>query len=138
MKEIVKVVSEYYDIPVDVMKSRLKRREIVIARMMAMYFGRRLTILPLEKIGAYLDRSHASVLHAIKTVRNDIKFSKPIQDDVKNLAIILKTTPLDVEIKKNYVIGLGYKNREEKYNALVEFCKNNEITMFCETHNIPM
>jgi chromosomal replication initiator protein len=51
--------------------SKSKKREIVQARQLAMYFARKLTELSLDVIGNQCGRrNHATVVHAIKTIEN--------------------------------------------------------------------
>ena len=40
---IQKVVCDYFDIPVEIMKSKTRKREIVQLRQLAMYFSKQLT-----------------------------------------------------------------------------------------------
>ena len=68
---IQKVVCDYFDIPVDIMKSKTRKREIVQARQLAMYFSKQLTKSSLAHIGKHCgNKDHATVLHACKTVNN--------------------------------------------------------------------
>lgn len=68
---IQKVVSDYFSIPVDLMHSKTRKREIVQARQIAMYFSKILTKSSLATIGSQIGgKDHATVLHACKTVNN--------------------------------------------------------------------
>ena len=50
---IQKVVCDYFDIPVEIMKSKTRKREIVQARQLAMYFSKQLTKSSLAHIGKH-------------------------------------------------------------------------------------
>jgi len=68
---IQKVVCDYFDIPIEVMKSKTRKREIVQCRQLAMYFSKQMTKNSLAMIGKHCgNKDHATVLHACKTVNN--------------------------------------------------------------------
>ena len=68
---IQKVICDYFDIPIEIMKSKTRKREIVQCRQLAMYFAKQLTKNSLAMIGKHCgNKDHATVLHACKTVNN--------------------------------------------------------------------
>ncbi len=68
---IQKVVCDYFDLPIELMKSKTRKREVVQARQIAMYFAKQYTKSSLATIGARCGgKDHATVLHACKTVNN--------------------------------------------------------------------
>jgi chromosomal replication initiator protein len=89
---IQKVVCNYFSIPVDMLQSRTRKREIVQARQVAMFFSKNLTKSSLATIGSQIGgKDHATVLHACKTVNNlldtDKHFKNQIEDIEKKLKI---------------------------------------------------
>jgi len=89
---IQKVVCDYFDMPVELLKSRTRRREIVQARQLAMYFSKQFTKSSLATIGAQCgNKDHATVLHACKTVNNlsetDKRFKKYVEEIEKKLTL---------------------------------------------------
>ncbi|PCH75884.1 MAG: chromosomal replication initiator protein DnaA [Flavobacteriaceae bacterium] len=87
---IQKVVSNYFDLDVATLQSKTRKRHIVQARQIAMFFAKRLTKASLANIGAQIGkRDHATVLHACKTVDNltetDKNFRKYVDDLRKKL-----------------------------------------------------
>jgi len=69
---ILQVVSDYYRIDENSVLSNTRKREIVQARQVAMYFAKQLTKTSLKVIGTQLGKKdHATVLHACRTV-NDL------------------------------------------------------------------
>ncbi|NCG30613.1 MAG: chromosomal replication initiator protein DnaA, partial [Bacteroidetes bacterium] len=89
---IQKVVCDYFDLPIELMKSKTRKREVVQARQIAMYFAKQLTKASLASIGAHCGgKDHATVLHACKTVNNlmetDKRFRGYISDLEKKMAI---------------------------------------------------
>ena len=86
---IQKVVCDYFNIPIETMKSKTRKREIVQCRQLAMYFSKQMTKNSLAMIGKYCgNKDHATVLHACKTVNNlsdtDKRFKGYISDIEKN------------------------------------------------------
>jgi chromosomal replication initiator protein len=87
---IQKVVSNYFQMDVDMLKSQTRKRHIVQARQLAMYFSKKLTKSSLANIGAQIgDRDHATVLHACKTVDNLITTDKQFKKFVDDLNLKL-------------------------------------------------
>ena len=74
---IQKVVCDYFNLPLELMKSKTRKREVVQARQIAMYFSKQLTKSSLATIGAHCGgKDHATVLHACRTVNNLIDTDK--------------------------------------------------------------
>ena len=89
---IQKVVSKYFDMDVATLQSKTRKRHIVQARQLAMYFAKRMTKSSLASIGSQIGkRDHATVLHACKTVDNltetDKQFKKYVEDLTKKLTL---------------------------------------------------
>ena len=89
---IQKIVSDYFQMDVDTLQSKTRKRHIVQARQLAMFFAKRLTKASLASIGSQIGkRDHATVLHACKTVDNlsstDKQFRKYVEDLTKKLAV---------------------------------------------------
>ena len=89
---IQKVVCDYFKLPIELLKSKTRKREVVQARQIAMYFAKSLTKSSLANIGMHCGgKDHATVLHACKTVNNlidtDKHFRKYIEDLGKLVSI---------------------------------------------------
>lgn len=68
---IQKIICDYFKISTDAINARTRKREIVQARQLSMYFAKKYTKLPLSLIGAYCgNKDHATVLHACKQIEN--------------------------------------------------------------------
>lgn len=68
---IQKVVCDYFKLPIDSIQSPTRKREIVQARQLTMYFAKKMTKSSLAIIGLQCgNKDHATVLHACKTVAN--------------------------------------------------------------------
>jgi chromosomal replication initiator protein len=88
---ISKVVCDYFNMPVDALQAKTRKREIVQARQIAMYFSKSLTKYSLASIGAQIgSKDHATVLHACKTVNNLIDTDKNFRQFVEDIEKKLK------------------------------------------------
>ncbi len=68
---IQKIVCDYFNLPIESINSRTRKREIVQARQFAMYFSKKFTKASLAIIGLQCgNKDHATVLHACKTIAN--------------------------------------------------------------------
>ena len=89
---IQKVVCDYFSLPMEILKSKTRKREVVQARQISMFFSKKLTKSSLANIGAHCGgKDHATVLHACRTVSNlsetDKQFKVYLADLEKKLAI---------------------------------------------------
>jgi len=87
---IQKVVGDYFNVPINILISKTRKREIVQARQIAMYFSKMHTKNSLASIGLQCgNRDHATVLHACRTVNNlidtDRQFKVYVEDIGKKL-----------------------------------------------------
>lgn len=84
---IQKVVCDYFNMPPELIKSKTRKREIVQARQIAMYFAKSFTKSSLATIGSQIGgKDHATVLHACKQVNNLIDTDKRFKcfiDDIE-------------------------------------------------------
>lgn len=88
---IQKVVCNYFEIPTDSIQSKTRKREIVQARQVAMYFSKNLTKASLATIGAQIGgKDHATVLHACKTVNNLLETDKLFKGQIEEIEKKLK------------------------------------------------
>jgi len=80
---ITKVVCDYFGMPVDSLQAKTRKREIVQARQIAMFFSKSMTKSSLASIGSQIGgKDHATVLHACKTVSN-------LKDTDKNFRVYI-------------------------------------------------
>ncbi len=88
---IQKVVCNYFNIAVDQLQSKTRKREIVQARQVAMFFSKTLTKASLANIGSQIGgKDHATVLHACKTVNNLLETDKRFRLQVDEIEKKLK------------------------------------------------
>lgn len=88
---IQKVVCDYFSLSPDLLQSKTRKREIVQARQIAMYFSKTLTKSSLASIGALIGgKDHATVLHACKTVNNLMDTDKRFKSQIESIEKKLK------------------------------------------------
>ena len=84
--KIKKYVAEYYDIPIDRMKSKTRKREVVVARQTAMYLCKTMTAQSLKTIGdEFGGRDHSTVIYSCKAVQDLIDTDPPYRETVNEL-----------------------------------------------------
>lgn len=83
---IQKIVCDYLGQTLESVQSKVRKREIVQARQLIMYFAKKLTNSSLAIIGAKCgNKDHATVLHACKTVENLMNTDNHMQRIVVDL-----------------------------------------------------
>ncbi len=71
IESIQSVVCEYLSIPEDLVRARTRKREVVQARQVAMFFSKEITNHSLKTIGLHFGgRDHSTVIHAVRSVEN--------------------------------------------------------------------
>ena len=85
---IQKTVSDYYGIKLEDLKAKTRKKEIVTARQVAMYFSKEFTNHSLKSIGYHFGgRDHSTVIHAVQTVNDlmetDTAFRNAVNDQRK-------------------------------------------------------
>ncbi len=90
VQKIKDTVSDFYSVKKDLIQSPSRKREIVQARQVTMFFIKKHTELSLSQIGVQVgNRSHATVLHACNTVKNYYEFDKSFRSDLEEIEKIL-------------------------------------------------
>ncbi|WP_442590941.1 chromosomal replication initiator protein DnaA [Pedobacter sp. AW31-3R] len=91
MEFIQKLVCEYFEVAVDLVKSPTRKREVVQARQISMYLSKSLTKSSLKSIGAfYGGRDHSTVIYACQTVEDLIETDKKFKGYVDDIHKKLK------------------------------------------------
>ncbi len=97
MDYIQKFVQNYFDISIELMKAKTRKREVVVARQVSMYLAKEYTNMSLKSIGAHFGgRDHSTVIHAITTVNDmmdtDQQFNNTMQDVLKKVKMRAKAS----------------------------------------------
>ena len=89
---IADVVSSHVGIPTPELKDRSRRRPIVFARHMAMYFAKQFSDKPLTSIGRFFGgRDHSTVLHAINSIEQQVEYDEDVRKTVAAIRRKLQT-----------------------------------------------
>jgi chromosomal replication initiator protein len=83
---IQKTISEYFHVSLEDMKGKTRKKEIVIARQIAMYFAKEYTNHSLKAIGYHFGgRDHSTVIHAVQTVNDSMEVDNRFQGTVEEI-----------------------------------------------------
>lgn len=88
---IQKYISDYFKVSPESLRAKTRKKEIVIARQVAMYFAKEYTNHSLKVIGYHFGgRDHSTVIHAIQTVNDIMDTDKKFADTIKDIETNLK------------------------------------------------
>ena len=80
---ITETVCSHYNIDVDLLYGKSRKREISDARQVVMYLAKKLTQLSSTNIGLRLSRNHATVLHACKNIEERLSVEKDLREELE-------------------------------------------------------
>ncbi|MDR0421848.1 MAG: chromosomal replication initiator protein DnaA [Proteiniphilum sp.] len=90
VQKIQDTVSDFYHIKKEVIHSASRKREIVQARQVTMFFLKKHTELSLSQIGTQVgNRNHATVLHACNTIKDYYDVDKGFRSDIDEIEHLL-------------------------------------------------
>jgi len=73
IENITKIVCAYLNVDENKLRDKTRKKEIVLARQLAMYLSKELTKSSLKTIGLHFGgRDHSTVIHACSSIENDI------------------------------------------------------------------
>jgi chromosomal replication initiator protein len=95
LDQIQEIVGKYFDMPLDELISKSRKKDIVQARQIAMYFCNKYTDDSLKVIGKYFGkRDHSTVIHACKSVEKktdlDECYKQMLEDIEQKIKLLLK------------------------------------------------
>ncbi|MEL6614696.1 MAG: chromosomal replication initiator protein DnaA, partial [Bacteroidota bacterium] len=86
IEAIQTVTCDVLSIPEDLVRARTRKREVVQARQIAMYFCKQLTKHSLKTIGqAFGGRDHSTVIHAVRSVEDQIDTDPLFRETVERV-----------------------------------------------------
>lgn len=90
-ESIINKVAEFYGLTEEEVLGRCRKQDLVKARFVAIYFIRNKTEFTLKTIGRMFKRDHASIIHALKTIRQvqSLHYETDIMEDLKKLNNII-------------------------------------------------
>ncbi len=90
-QSIQRAVAEHYDIRLADMSSKKRPRSIAVPRQVAMYLCRRLTDSSFPDIGNAFGKTHATILHACRTVDNRMDVDEELRRTITDISRKLGT-----------------------------------------------
>ena len=90
-ENILSKVAKFYGMTTDEVLGRCRKQELVKARFIAIYFIRNKTEFTLKTIGRMFKRDHASIIHALKTIKQvqSLHYETDVIRDLKKLSNII-------------------------------------------------
>ena len=86
VENIAKLVAEHFDVPVEKLSSKTRKRSVVIARQLSMYLAKNYTKSSLKMIGDnFGGKDHSTVIYSIKAVNDLIDTDSIFKDTVAEL-----------------------------------------------------
>lgn len=86
VENIARLVAEHFDVPLETLSSKTRKRQVVIARQLSMYLAKHYTKSSLKTIGDnFGGKDHSTVIYSINTVRDLIDTDAIFKDTVAEL-----------------------------------------------------
>ena len=90
-REVVKKISEFYDVEENSIYEKTRRKEIVKPRQLIMYILREDFGVSYPSIGQKLGgRDHTTVIHSCEKIRRDLKVDRVLEQELSQIRTILK------------------------------------------------
>lgn len=84
--DITKLVCEYLNVPENKVRDKTRKKEIVMARQLSMYFAKEFTKASLKTIGLHFGgRDHSTVIHACNSIEASLKDDSQLAEIVSKL-----------------------------------------------------
>lgn len=91
---VMTMVSNYFHISVDEILSRKRKKEIILARHVAMYLCYELMHMTYSDIGrSFGDLNHSTVMHAVRKIEGSLSEDASLQEDLQLLKKSLQPAP---------------------------------------------
>ena len=91
IKKILDTVCGYFNLNESLVHTKSRKQEIVQTRQIAMFLSKKYTDSSLAHIGKVIgNKDHATVLHACKTVKDQIDINKTFRSTMEAIELILK------------------------------------------------
>jgi chromosomal replication initiator protein len=88
--DVLSAVSEHFNVQEKAILSQVRTKEIMQARHIAMFLAKRLTTSSLSEIGAFMGhRTHATVLHSLNLIQDQIKIDPILRHRIDQIESVL-------------------------------------------------
>ena len=86
INKIQRIVSEYYNVTVEDLKSKKRVASIAFPRQIAIYLSRQLTDESFPRIGMeFGGRDHSTVIHSVDKITEELKTNKQLQKIIEEI-----------------------------------------------------
>ena len=86
VENIAQLVADHFNVPLETLSSKTRKRQVVIARQLSMYLAKNYTKSSLKTIGDnFGGKDHSTVIYSINTVRDLIDTDSMFKDTVAEL-----------------------------------------------------
>jgi chromosomal replication initiator protein len=85
-ENLIRLVFNHFKISFDLAKTKSRKREIIIARQLAMYFLRQeFYELSLQRIADFFDKDHSTVVYSIGQINDLVEYDFEIKEHHNNI-----------------------------------------------------
>lgn len=89
--DILERVCRHYEVTLNAVKGRSRKREFLLPRQLAMFLSRKYTNIPASRIGIMIgSRDHSTVLHSIDIIEKKLKSDKVFAAEVEKIEQAMK------------------------------------------------
>ena len=86
IESVIFETANYFNLEPSLLKSKSKKKEIALARQIAMYIARNMLEMSLPKIGEeFGGRDHSTVMHSISKIEEEKKYDQNIQNVIEEV-----------------------------------------------------
>ena len=142
-KQIIKEVEDYFDVPMSLLNSPTKKKEVVKPRQIIMWLVyKNIPGISQGSVGALFGRDHTTVLHACKAVDNDIQtninYRNTVSIILNNLGYRTSWNPFDKGIGGVFTYDKKTMYHEQKEIPTTETnqAEHNEVLEVCDPTNV--
>ncbi len=87
---VSQAVSSYFNIKVDTLFTKSRKREISDARQIVMYLAKKYVGMSLKNIGTKLGRTHATVIYACKNIEERLPIDKELRNSIDGIRQLIE------------------------------------------------
>lgn len=97
LEKVAKIVAEHFNVKITELQSKKRYKSLTLPRQVCMFIARQLTKHSLEEIGGYFGgRDHSTVLHAIRTIEQNLPNDPALKESIETIA---KQLGSNIELK---------------------------------------
>lgn len=119
--ELLEKVGKHFRVPVSEIKSGKRFRNVVLARQVFMTTVKVCTTKTLAEVARLTEKDHATVCHALKTIKTDYEYNSALRREIRHFIADLNPSQqellLDFFNERNPDILAAYSVRPERVTA---------------------